>query len=168
MNVSFDFDSTVARFVLGPSCIKRCIRPDPDAVRLMRLHHEAGHNVHIITSRKEKREKHLPTVDPVTGELVRPRVLQFLRDHGLMGMVSSVNFTNDQLKGHSAVMFNLGIRVHYDDREEELMSLPPEVIGIPAWEMKTVRSLDQLGPVTPERNAPSRDPNSFLLSPKRA
>jgi hypothetical protein len=144
MNVSFDFDSTVARFVLDPSGIKRCIGPDPDAVSLMKLHRQAGDTIHIITSRKEKREKHLPTIDPITGEVVRPRVLQFLRDHGLMGMVSSINFTNDQLKGHSAVMFNLDIQVHYDDREEELMSLPPEVVGIPAWEMKTVRSVDRL------------------------
>jgi acid phosphatase class B len=144
MKVSFDFDSTVARFIVDPSGIKRCTGPDPDAVRLMRLHYEAGDVIHIITSRKEKREKHLPTIDPLTGEVVRPRVLQFLRDHGLIDMVRSVNFTNDQLKGHSAVMFNLGIQVHYDDREEELMSLPLEVIGIPAWEMKTMRSLDQL------------------------
>lgn len=144
MNVSFDFDSTVARFVMDPSGIKRCIGPDPDAVRLMRAHHEAGDTIHIITSRKEKREKHLPTLHPVTGEIVRPRLLQFLRDHGLIGMVSSINFTNDQLKGHSAVMFNLGIEIHYDDREEELMALPPEILGVPAWEMKTVSSLEQL------------------------
>jgi len=146
MNVSFDFDSTVARFVIDPSGAKRCVGPDPDAVRLMRMHHEAGDRIHIITSRKEKREKRLPILDPNTGEIVRPSLVQFLRDHGLLRMIDSVNFTNDQLKGHSAIMFNLGIEVHYDDREEELMALPYDVLGIPAWKMKTIKNLNQIQP----------------------
>jgi acid phosphatase class B len=144
MNVSFDFDSTIAKFIIDAEGNKVFIGPDEDAIRLIKMHYAVGDTVHIITSRKEKKEMQLPLRNKKTNKITRPKILDFVLKYRLNNYIESINFTNDQLKGDSAVMFNLKIKLHYDDKEDELMSLPPDVIGIPAWEMKTIKNIDQI------------------------
>lgn len=102
MNVSFDFDGT----------LHRGGRPLWPTMRLLRWHHEAGHQLMIVTTRTEAHER------PSWWQVHEPnRVLvhAFLRRYRLP--VRGIAFTSHQPK--AATLIRNAINLHYDDDPTE-------------------------------------------------
>ena len=105
MNVSFDFDGT----------LHDDGRPLWPALALLRLHHQAGHRVMLVTTRTESHERAAwwQVHDPS-----RVIVREFLRRYRLP--VQSVAYTSHQPK--IATLIRHRIDRHYDDDPDEVAS----------------------------------------------
>ncbi len=102
MNVSFDFDGT----------LHRKGKPLWPALGLLRLHHQSGHRVMIITTRTESHER---AAWWRVHEPERVLVRKFLRRYRLP--VRNVAFTAHQFK--AATLVRNRIELHYDDDPSE-------------------------------------------------
>lgn len=120
MIVSFDFDTT----------LKTCMgKPNTEIVKEFRSHNDAGDTIIIVTSRF-----------PVCGST--REILLFLHENHLIdGMPPKIYYTCGELK--AATLVELGVEKHFDDCQEELRALPPQIIGVNAWNKQAELDFNQ-------------------------
>jgi len=133
MIVTFDFDDTLLM-----------TRPDEDAgivedgpneenIAKMRAFLDAGHEVHIVTTRF-RRQENTPDVDPWGRRDTSVR--SFLRDHDLLDRVAGIHFTEGVVK--TDTLRRVGSQMHFDDDDVELANLPESCEGVlvptPLWD----------------------------------
>jgi acid phosphatase class B len=106
--VSFDFDDTLMNSFGGPI--------DKNISKLMG-HVRTGDTVMIVTSRKDTEENRL-------------EINTFLKQNGVDGMISNIYLVGGIKQPY---LSELGVNIHYDDKEVELSALNGTgIIGIPA------------------------------------
>jgi len=131
MLVTFDFDDTL--LMTRPDEEWGVVEDGPNTlvIEKMRAFLDAGHEVHIVTTRKAAGE------EQDDSEPTRTAVRPFLQEHRLLDRIAGIHFTDGVPKADT--IKRLGSNKHFDDDDHEIDNLPKGCIGVhvltPLWDL---------------------------------